>query len=208
MLVTLVSPTVLGPLTSYNETYILPSGVSAPSQNSRGGLTLAAADSNSEQKWDSNAQAIEIVEALDGTNLDANVVVGDTLADVTGIIGYDFGTYTFVPLTKPEIRAKRNGDPISVPFKGEGACKDLVVATYNVENLPSNDTARISAVGSEIDSILNNPDILVLNEIQDDDGPKDDGIVSANKTLAGIADAIKNTSYDFAAIDPIDNQDG
>ena len=150
---------------------------------------------------------VEPVRRLDHAAY-ANVVVGDTLADVTGIIGYDFGTYTFVPLTKPEIRAKRKDDPISVPFKGEGACKDLVVATYNVENLPSNDTARISAVGSEIDSILNNPDILVLNEIQDDDGPKDDGIVSANKTLAGIADAIKNTSYDFAAIDPIDNQDG
>lgn len=49
---------------------------------------------------------------------------------------------------------------------------------------------------------------MVLNEIQDNDGPTDDGVVSANQTLSEFTSAIKNAQYSFIDIDPVNDQDG
>lgn len=91
MLVTVKTPTVLGPLTNFNNTWLLPADVPATSVNGRGTLTLAAElDASGNDRWDANPEAIEVGEPLDGTFVPSDVVSGDVLSTMTGIISYDF----------------------------------------------------------------------------------------------------------------------
>ena len=72
-------------------------------------------------------------------------------------------------------------------------------------------SSHVPAVAEHIASYLLSPDILFVQEIQDNSGPTDDGTVSANVTLATLANAIKNISgvvYDFVDIAPEDGKDG
>ncbi|BFO20492.1 hypothetical protein SHKM778_68800 [Streptomyces sp. KM77-8] len=87
---------------------------------------------------------------------------------------------------------------------------ELAVATYNVENLdPSDDT--FAAHAAAIVHNLRSPDIVSLEEIQDDNGATDDGTVGAGRTMATLIDAIEAAGgprYDWRSIDPADKQDG
>ena len=86
----------------------------------------------------------------------------------------------------------------------------LLICVHKVENMAPNST-HIPAVANHIAKYLNTPDIMFIQEIQDDSGPTDDGIVSANLTLTTLVDAIRKESgilYSFIDIAPVDNQDG
>ena len=71
---------------------------------------------------------------------------------------------------------------------------------------------HIPKIASHIVHHLHTPDIVFVQEIQDDSGPRNDGVVSANRTLRTLANAIKRASggveYDFVNIEPEDNKDG
>lgn len=72
-------------------------------------------------------------------------------------------------------------------------------------------SSHIPTVANHIAKYLNTPDIIFVQEIQDDSGPTDDGVVSANLTLTTLVDAIQNESgilYSFVDIAPVDKQDG
>ncbi|MFI6206752.1 endonuclease/exonuclease/phosphatase family protein [Streptomyces sp. NPDC051041] len=137
---------------------------------------------------------------------DANV--GDTLTGTTaGPLDYNqYGGYTLVAnelgtlrsagLQRETTRRQRNGE--------------LAVATYNVENLdPSDDT--FAAHADAIVHHLRSPDIVSLEEIQDDNGATDDGTVTAGRTVARLIDAIAAAGgpvYDWRSVDPVDGADG
>jgi uncharacterized protein len=58
---------------------------------------------------------------------------------------------------------------------------------------------------------LGSPDILAVQEIQDNDGATDDGMVAADVTMADLVNAIKaagGPGYAWTGIDPVNNQDG
>ncbi|WP_030246889.1 endonuclease/exonuclease/phosphatase family protein [Streptomyces sp. NRRL S-455] len=134
--------------------------------------------------------------------------VGDTLAGTTaGPLDYNqFGGYTLV--------ASELGTLESAGLKRETTTaqrsSELAVATYNVENLdPTDDT--FAAHASAIVNNLKSPDIVSLEEIQDNNGAKNDGTVAADQTLEELIDAIVAASgpkYDWRAIDPADGADG
>lgn len=72
-------------------------------------------------------------------------------------------------------------------------------------------SAHLPIVASQIATHLRTPDIMFIQEIQDNSGPKDDGNVAANVTLTNLVNAIakaSNVTYDFAEIAPVDGQDG
>jgi len=72
-------------------------------------------------------------------------------------------------------------------------------------------SAHLPTVADHIANFLLAPDILFLQEIQDNSGPTDDGVVIANVTLSTLAKAIadiSNVTYDFVEIAPVDGQDG
>jgi uncharacterized protein len=58
---------------------------------------------------------------------------------------------------------------------------------------------------------LRSPDILAVQEIQDNDGATDDGVVAADVTLSDLVSAIKaagGPAYSWTEIDPVNDQDG
>ncbi|RZQ64477.1 hypothetical protein EWH70_10735 [Amycolatopsis suaedae] len=137
---------------------------------------------------------------------------GDMLAGVTaGPVEYDsFGGYTLFATTlgnvvdngphKETTRAQRGGE--------------LAVATYNVENLAATDEqAKFEALATGIVDHLASPDIVTLEEIQDNNGAaaEGDGIVAADATLRRFTDVIAakgGPRYEWRQIDPQDMTDG
>ncbi|MFG3493469.1 endonuclease/exonuclease/phosphatase family protein [Streptomyces sp. NPDC047928] len=89
---------------------------------------------------------------------------------------------------------------------------ELAIATYNVENLdPADPQEKFDALAKAVVENLASPDILALEEIQDNNGPKNDGTVAADETLKKFTDAITaagGPAYDWRSIDPANNKDG
>ncbi|MGZ3114834.1 endonuclease/exonuclease/phosphatase family protein [Streptomyces sp. H62] len=137
---------------------------------------------------------------------DANV--GDTLAGTTaGPLDYNqYGGYTLVA---SELGALESGGLERESTRAQSS-RELAVATYNVENLdPSDDT--FAAHAEAIVRHLKSPDIVSLEEIQDDNGATDDGTVTAGATVGKLIDAIAAAGgprYDWRGIDPVDKADG
>jgi predicted extracellular nuclease len=88
----------------------------------------------------------------------------------------------------------------------------LTVATYNLDNLsPSAPKSKWASLGSQIVHNLGSPDILAVQEIQDNDGSKDDGVVAADVTMGDLVAAIVaagGPTYAWTEIDPVNDQDG
>ncbi|OIJ63133.1 endonuclease/exonuclease/phosphatase family protein [Streptomyces mangrovisoli] len=134
--------------------------------------------------------------------------VGDTLAGTTaGPFDYNsYGGYTVVANTLGTLR----GGGLQRETTRKQARDELAVATYNVENLDPSD-ATFAAHASAIVNNLKSPDIVSLEEIQDNDGATDDGVVDASVTVNKLIDAIVAAGgprYDWRSIDPVNDQDG
>ncbi|MFC7467499.1 hypothetical protein ACFQVA_07685 [Actinomadura keratinilytica] len=136
--------------------------------------------------------------------------VGDRLTGRTeGPLDYNqYGGYT--------LAARELGEVQSRGLKREKtkaqAKNELAVATYNVENLdPGDPQEKFDALARAVVTNLASPDVLALEEIQDDNGPTDDGTVSADETLRRFTEAITAAGgprYDWRGIDPVDKADG
>ncbi|MEU2772003.1 endonuclease/exonuclease/phosphatase family protein [Streptomyces sp. NPDC007162] len=134
--------------------------------------------------------------------------VGDTLTGTTtGPMDYNqFGGYTLVA---SELGTLKSGG-LQRETTRKQARGELAVATYNVENLDPSD-GTFAAHASAIVNNLQSPDIVSLEEIQDDNGATDDGTVAADVTVNKLIDAIVAAGgprYDWRSIDPVNDQDG
>ncbi|MFE9094974.1 endonuclease/exonuclease/phosphatase family protein [Streptomyces sp. NPDC007264] len=134
--------------------------------------------------------------------------VGDTLTGpTTGPLDYNqYGGYTLVAR---ELGTLESGGLQRETTRKQGR-GELAVATYNVENLDPSDTT-FEAHASAIVNNLQSPDIVSLEEIQDDNGATDDGTVDASQTVGRLVDAIVAAGgphYDWRSIDPVNDQDG
>lgn len=136
--------------------------------------------------------------------------VGDTLSGVTeGPLDYDqYGGYH---LAARELGTVADGG-LERERTREQRRRELAVATYNVENLdPGDDPAKFDRLAQGIVQNLASPDVVALEEIQDDSGPEDDGTVAAGRTVGTLIDAIAAAGgprYDWRGIAPQDKQDG
>ncbi|MEV6649569.1 endonuclease/exonuclease/phosphatase family protein [Streptomyces sp. NPDC051219] len=124
--------------------------------------------------------------------LDFNQFGGYTLTART------LGTVTDEGLERESTRPQRRGE--------------LAVATYNVENLdPGDPQEKFDALAGAVVDNLASPDILALEEIQDNNGAKNDGTVAADQTLKKFTDAIVAAGgpvYEWRTVDPENNKDG
>ncbi|MFJ4833981.1 endonuclease/exonuclease/phosphatase family protein [Streptomyces sp. NPDC088747] len=137
---------------------------------------------------------------------DANV--GDELTGTTaGPLDYNqFGGYTLVA---NQLGALEAGG-LERETTRKQSRTELAVATYNVENLDPGDSS-FAAHASAIVNNLRSPDILSLEEIQDNNGATNDGTVAADETVRKLIDAIVaagGPAYDWRSIDPQDGTDG
>lgn len=134
--------------------------------------------------------------------------VGDTLTGTTaGPLDYNqFGGYTLVANKIGALKgAGLERETTERQKRGE-----LAVATYNVENLDPTD-ATFEEHAAAIVHNLKSPDIVSLEEIQDNNGAKNDGTVAADQTVTKLTDAIVaagGPKYDWRSVDPANNTDG
>lgn len=201
-LVTIESPVALAKPNSYDEVWVR-GNWTVTGLNERGGLTLTDSDANPE--------AIIIGDPLDGTTNPDTVKMGDTIEDITGVVYYAFGFYYILPQTAITILSSASPAlPPATTFTSSGTCSGLTFGSYNVENLTPS-SAHLPNIADHIVSYLGSPDLLFVQEIQDDSGATSDGTVSSNLTLSTLTAAISSAggpSYSFTTIDPVDGQDG
>ncbi|AJE86368.1 large secreted protein [Streptomyces albus] len=136
--------------------------------------------------------------------------VGDSLRGRTeGPLDYSqFGGYTLTARTLGTVEDKGLERERTRPQKD----RELAVATYNVENLdPSDPQEKFDRLAEGVVEHLASPDIVTLEEIQDNSGAKDDGTVSAEETVRKFTAAIETKGgprYEWRGIDPADKADG
>jgi predicted extracellular nuclease len=145
---------------------------------------------------------------LDDTLLPTPVVnVGDgfTTAAV-GVMDYSFANFKLLitaPLTRIDNGLERE-------VTRESAAYEITVATYNVENLDPGD-GSFARHADLIVNHLRSPDVIAIEEIQDNDGPTNTAVTDASVTWTMLTEAIVaagGPDYDFRQIDPVDDQDG
>ncbi|WP_431032768.1 endonuclease/exonuclease/phosphatase family protein [Streptomyces sp. P6-2-1] len=136
--------------------------------------------------------------------------VGDTLTGTTeGPMDFNqYGGYTIAATTIGKVK---DGGLVRESAK-PGAESELSVATYNVENLdPGDPQDKFDALAEGVVTHLASPDIVSIEEVQDDNGATDDGTVSAERTLKKFTDAIVAAGgprYAWRGIDPENDKDG
>ncbi|MGW2513535.1 lamin tail domain-containing protein [Streptomyces scopuliridis] len=198
MLVRIGDSRVVGASNAYGETWV----TTKPEQNPtpRGGTVYPSyAEVNSGRL---------LIGSLTGDKPAANV--GDTLAGTTaGPLDYaNYGGYGLQATTLGTVTS----GGLKPEVAGKGKADELSVATYNVENLdPTDPQAKFDRLAEGIVKNLATPDIVSLEEIQDNNGAKDDGTVAADKTLAQFVAAIQaagGPAYDWRSVDPADKTDG
>ncbi|KAL2018602.1 hypothetical protein VTK56DRAFT_572 [Thermocarpiscus australiensis] len=136
--------------------------------------------------------------------------MGDQLEDITGVVQSVFGFYYILPLTAIKTKTAASAAAPSTTLQSGGQCKAITVGSYNVENLAPT-SAHLPKVAAHIVDYLKTPDLIFIQEIQDNSGGTDDGVVDADKTLTALTDAIRslsNVAYAFTDIDPVDKADG
>ena len=185
MLVQVNDPFVVGPTNSFNEIPVLADGgTGAGPRSARGGIRYAGYD-------DGNPERIilddEILKLAGGTIPTVNV--GDRFAgSVVGVLDYNFGNFmvelTAVPTAVPGGLAKE----ITIP---PGA-NELAVATFNVQNLDANDPqSKFDTLAGLVVTNLRSPDLIAVEEVQDNDGPTNSATVDASATIGRLVAGIQ-----------------
>ena len=192
MLVTVQDPLVVGPTNAFGEIFtVAGGGANASGLNARGDLLISAGAPvlgfTDSAGGDQNPERIQIDPGL-GVTL-PRVDTGASLSSVTGVVGYDFGDYQVLATAAPTVTRPSPLTKDAATLTGDGT--HLLVGSYNAENLdPGDGAARFATIAGEIIGKLNAPDVIALQEVQDNNGATDNGVTSAALTLQMIVDAI------------------
>ena len=200
MRVTAQDTLAVAPTNRFGEIFtVVDRGASATGLSDRGTLNISPNDFNPEK--------VQIDEDSGVFDLDfPEVDTGALLGDVTGVVSYSFGNFEVIPTEEFTVTESDLEPEVSTITSGN----KLTVASYNVLNLDPNDddgdedvaNGRFKAIAEQIVDNLNTPDIIALQEIQDNSGSVDDGTVSADETLQLLVDEIAEAGGgDYSFID-------
>lgn len=136
-----------------------------------------------------------------------NVNVGARLAGVVGVLDYSFSNYKLYITEAPTVVSDTLVRQVATIPQGH-----LGVASYNVENLGGDASpARMQAIATQIRHHLGAPQLIALQEVQDNDGATSSGTVAADLTLGRLTaelNAQTGRHYAWVSVDPLDGQDG
>lgn len=200
--VRLEDPIVVGATDRFGDITVTPAvGGARPGITVAGGIRLRPGDLNPERVTLDFEWLIEKPVAA----------VGDHFAGgVVGILDYRYGRYRLRCL--PPLPPIESVGLLPERTQLAAGFQRLTIATFNVANLSATtDAKRLQALAVTLTEALGGADIVALQEIQDDSGPSDDGIVSARRTLTRLVDAVEQAggpTYEFRQIDPVDKEDG
>lgn len=188
----------VGPTNQFGEIPVVSEGGAAAGPRTvRGGVVITPDDFNPERIM------------LDDTLMETPVVdLGDGFTSpAVGVLDYSFGNFKLnvtAPLTAVDGGLER--EVTSAPVDQE-----IVVGTYNVENLDPSDGPAFARHADVIVNHLRSPDLIAIEEVQDNDGQTNSGTTDASVTWATLIAAIQAAGgplYDYRQIDPLDNEDG
>jgi hypothetical protein len=163
----------------------------------RGGLLVRPTDFNPERIiLDDTLVATPVVNVRDSFT-----------TPVVGVMDYSFGNFK-LNITGPLARVDGG---LQREVTRAPRDQELVVGTYNVENLDPGDGGAFARHAELIVDNLRAPDLLAIEEIQDNDGPTNTSVTDASVTWQLLIEAIVAAGgpvYEYRQIDPVDDQDG
>ncbi|MQR96898.1 endonuclease [Fictibacillus phosphorivorans] len=205
MLVEVKNPGVLAPQ-NYGELVVVPDFWKQKEFNSSGGLNITEFDYNPERIF------------IDINDESFVAKTGDFfLGSITGVVSYGFGNYK-VLADREELPTFVEGKTKPEVTKIHEKHKELTIASFNVENFSalkegrdSTSDEKVSRIAKSIVGNLDAPDIVGLVEMQDGNGPVNDGTTdakaSADRLIAEIT-AQGGPHYVYTDIAPVDGKDG
>ncbi len=202
MLLRVPDPVVVGPSNGFGEVWVLANdGAGAGIRTARQGIVIAPADFNPER--------IQLEDDILGPGATPAANVGDHFtSDPVGVLDYNFGNYE-IQLTSALTRV--DGGLVREAARPQGP-DELAVASFNVENLsPVDPPAKFARLAGLIVDNLRSPDVVAVQEIQDNSGPADSGVTDATLTFQQLIAAIETAggpAYQFRQIDPVNDEDG
>ncbi|MBD1929609.1 lamin tail domain-containing protein [Trichocoleus sp. FACHB-90] len=191
----------VSPTNDFGEIAVLANnGANAGTRTERGGIIIQQGDFNPERiiiddLLVPNAPQVNVSDRFNGS--------------ITGVIDYSFGNYKLLNTTA--LPTVTSGGIERETTTLTGTEDQLTVASFNVENLDPSDGSKFGSLANLIVNNLKSPDILSLEEIQDNNGATNDSVVDANLTYQALIDAIAaagGPTYEFRQVNPADDQDG
>ncbi len=176
-----------------------------PTNVNPGGLRITANDTNPDRIG---------VDVRNGStaNKSYRAKMGDYFTGaIKGVVNYGYSNFKLMTqesnlptLTEtPIVRAETKIVP---------AADKLTIGTYNVENFSTaTPDAKVAKIADAIVAKMKSPDIIGLNEIQDNNGETDTGVVDGAQSAQKIIDKVKaagGPTYLYTEIVPVNNQDG
>ena len=191
----------VSPTKDFGEIAVLANnGANAGTRTARGGIIIQPGDFNPERiiiddLLVPNAPQVNVSDRFNGS--------------ITGVIDYSFGNYKLLNTTP--LPTVNSGGIARETTTLIGTEDQLTVASFNVENLDPSDGSKFGSLATLIVNNLKSPDILSLEEIQDNNGATNDSVVDANLTYQALIDAIAaagGPTYEFRQVNPVDDRDG
>jgi predicted extracellular nuclease len=199
MLVQLDDPIAVGPTNQYGETPVVGDrGALATPRSVRGGVVATQGDFNPERL------------VIDDTLADVPVAnVGDVYPGaMRAVVDYAFGNYMLHPLTAPV----REDGGLRREVTDAATGDQLAIASFNVENLdPTDSPDKFARLADILVHNLHSPDLVAVEEIQDDDGAGTADTTDASLTWRELIAAVQSAggpAYDYRQIDPEYGTDG
>jgi predicted extracellular nuclease len=196
MRVSIASPKVVGPTNAYGEIPVVPTG--SGTATTRGGIVVQSSDFNPER-----IVLDDVLAPMPTAN------TGDSLSGtVTGVVDYSVGNFKLLPSTTPVVVSGGTAKEVTAT----PAADQLSIATFNVQNLdPSDPQTKFDQLAATVVGNLKSPDLLTLEEVQDNDGAVNSGTVACDQTMSKLIAAITaagGPSYGYRQINPTDGADG
>jgi predicted extracellular nuclease len=197
----------VGPRNNFGEIAVVgDGGAHAGPRTPRGGVLAQAGDFNPERiilddaLFPQPAGRPPVTPAAD---------VGDEFAAaIRGVLDYSFGNFKLLFTEVPETLGNGLEREATVP---QGP-HDLAVATFNVENLsPADIGVKVNGLAAQVVHNLRAPDLIAIEEMQDNSGFTDNGVVAADQSWQTLINAIVaagGPTYEYRQIDPQNNADG
>ncbi|MGM9945859.1 MAG: DUF6359 domain-containing protein, partial [Lysinibacillus sp.] len=197
MLVEMENPKIIAPQ-NYGELYVVQEKIKTTT--AAGGLRIEEDDFNPEK----------IIVDMDDSSYVTKT--GDYFnGNITGVVSYGYSNYK-VLTKKEDLPVLKDGKTKQETTKLKGGKKDLMVATYNIENFSAKTADdKVTKIAQAIVENLNSPDIIGLTEVQDNDGSTNSGNTDASESYLTLINKIKElggADYAFTDIAPQNNQDG
>jgi predicted extracellular nuclease/2',3'-cyclic-nucleotide 2'-phosphodiesterase (5'-nucleotidase family) len=213
MLVKVNNPVVVAPTNSNGEIFTVvdnddnaANGLNATGLNNRGVLQLTPGTPVADDPLTTGSDALRTVNTTGGDfnperiqiDDDSGILAGFVspavnpgahLQSVTGVVSYNFANYEVLATQAYGVAQASTLAKETTTLTG--TANRLTVASYNAENLDHLDpAARFTTIADEVVNRLKSPDIIAMQEIQDNDGATNSATTAANLTLQDLVTAI------------------